>query len=101
MNPFADPGHTFDVNLYLNEGPEADVIEQQFHEFFKQQVSEDLLDGAGASQLKIYLVHREYQSKDIEVVQACLDSQAANLFLLYETKFPDSYPFTERLALYT
>lgn len=119
MNPFNTPDQVFNVRDFLTNDPKK--IEILFKGFFQEQVNCDLLDNHILSirqkdkvmtppKLKNYLITRyissltidspneeHMPSPSVEVIQAYTQSQASYLFLLYETKTPDCFPFAERL----
>lgn len=113
MNPFNTPDQAFNVGEFLMNDPKKTEI--LFKSFFQEQVNEDLLDHhiLAVSQkdkvieppkLKNYLITRyidtsnhESVPQSVEIIQAYTQSQASYLFLLYESKTVDSFPFTERL----
>jgi hypothetical protein len=95
MNPFDHPDQAIDVDEFIASGVHKTEI--SFKDFFRRQVAEEIIDGKISNNLKIYQIIRCNQGEDVEIIQAYNDAQAAYLFLLYETKLPDSYPFTERL----
>ncbi len=119
MNPFSTPDQAFNVGEFLTNDPKK--VEILFKGFFQEQVNEDLLDNhiLAISQkdkcimppkLKNYLVTRyvssftidlatgeQMPSPSVELIQAYTQSQASYLFLLYESKTPDCFPFAERL----
>jgi hypothetical protein len=94
MNPFLKPDQTIDLHEFLARGPQHTEI--LFKEFFSQQIAEER-KAQPSMLLKIYRINRYSPSNNVEIIQAYSNSQAAYLFLLYETKYYDSYPFTERL----
>jgi len=95
MNPFDTPDQSIDLDEFIDYGPEK--TEVAFKDFFRRQVIEELVDGKSPNKFKIYKINRHNQNDDTEIIQAYNNSQAAYLFLLYESKSPDCYPFTERL----
>ena len=94
MNPFEKPDQTIDLYEFLDRGPHQ--TETLFKDFFLQQTTEELKSSSSPI-LKIYRINRYIPSNNVEIIQAYSNSQAAYLFLLYETKYYDNYPFTERL----
>ena len=95
MNPFDFPDQPMDVDEFIENGPE--ITDSLLKDFFRRQVAEEIIDGKISNNLKIYKINRCHQDDNVEIIQAYNNSQAAYLFLLYEAKLPDSYPFTERL----
>jgi hypothetical protein len=95
INPFDYPDQVMNIDDFLGTGQEN--TENLFKEFFRKQVSEDIIDGKISNSLKIYKINRCHPDSNVEIIQAYNNSQAAYLFLLYETQSPECYPFTDRL----
>ena len=95
MNPFEYPDQVFDLGEFL----ELNQIHTEilFKEFFYNQLNQEFNDGAQNKVIKNYLINRYTKNNNIEIIQAYNNSQAAYLYLIYEAKYANHFPFTERL----
>ncbi len=95
MNPFDHPEIAVDI-IEIIENCHGN-IEIFFKEFFYKQIMEEINKKKSINNLKIYKVNRYQNCKNIEIIQAYTNAHAAYLFLLYETKLSNCYPFIEKL----
>lgn len=95
MNPFEVPDQSFSLEKFLQGN--LNKIEYLFKDFFLKQVNEEIDNCNCLTELKTYLINSHSSNNTVEIIYAYTNSQAAYLFLLYETKNPESFPFVERL----
>ena len=97
LNPFDYPDQPFDVSQWLD--PEVNPLhdwermETQVRAFFRQQVAQE-----PTYKLKVYRIIQPYPKTELELIHAYNQSQASYLYLLYQSRCPNQYPFMDQLS---